>query len=121
MTKFGCCDRDRSCSFAVPDLLPGHAVLRELIYERARQDIVEELVDLSSHRALRTLLPGRTPENRKHLDRRKQRPVSVRELRRCCRRCCRRFRGGLAYGVGDTQGDDANRGNVGRVYLLGGT
>src|ERR1700676_3384193 len=103
MTEFGCCDRDRSSAFAVPDLLPGHAVLRELIDERARQDIVEELVDLSSHRALRTLLPGRAPENHKHLDRREQWPVSVRELRRCCRRCRRRFRGGLAYGVGDKQ------------------
>src|SRR5262249_37492156 len=68
-------------SLAVPDRLAWHAVLRELIDQRARQDEIEERIYLVRRRRL-LLRPLHSPEDRENPDRGQQRPTAIRELSR---------------------------------------
>src|ERR1700736_4072801 len=113
-------DRERDGPFTCPDLLSRYAVFRQLRNEWAAQDKVEELVDLSHHRALGALLPCWSPEDGEDFDGGKQRPVPVGELWQCGRCRCRHLRRGLAYCLREKQRYDANRINVGSVNLLSG-
>src|SRR2546427_13152171 len=70
----------------MPYRLPRDAVLVQLIDQGAREDDVEELVQVLREPALRLLLPGRPPEHREGLDVREQRTAAVGELRRRRRR-----------------------------------
>jgi len=58
----------------------GDAILGELIDQGTGQDVIEELIELTHHCGLRCVRPCATPENRKHLDRREEWPVAIREL-----------------------------------------
>src|SRR6202158_1160613 len=111
-------DREGARSLTVPDGLSGYAVFCQLSDERAGQDKVEELVDLSHHRALGALLPCWPPEDGEDFDGGKQGAVPVREFRGCGR--CRRrdFGRGWAYCLREKQRYDANRINTGGINLL---
>src|ERR1700694_2299950 len=68
-----------------PDRAPRHPLFGELVHQRARQDEVEELIDLLHERRLQAL-PGGPPEEGEDLDRGEQGPAPIGELRRRDRR-----------------------------------
>jgi len=100
-------DRDGSYSRTVSDLLAGHAVFGELRDQRARQNEVEELIDLRNQRALR-LLPWRAPEDGENLDGGQQRAIAVGELGRGGGGRCSDIDRGLPRIAGVVQRNDSN-------------
>src|SRR2546423_1297278 len=67
------------------DIFSGDAVFTELIHQRARENEVEEQIQVRDQRALRRLLPFGAPKNGEDLDGSKQRPAAVGKPRRDCR------------------------------------
>ena len=101
-------DHDRADPLAVRDLPSGHGVLVHLIDQRARENELEELIDLRDERAVRRLLPSRAPEDREHFDVGDERAVAVREARQRRRRRREGF-GRLQNGVSDVERHDPDR------------
>src|SRR5260370_15957460 len=71
---------------AMADIFPGDAVFTELIHQRARENEVEEQIQVRGQRALRHLLPCSAPKNGEDLDGSEQRAAAVSKPGGDCRR-----------------------------------
>ncbi len=74
------------------DIFPGDAVFTELIHQRARENEVEEQIQVRDQRALRRLLPFGAPKNGEDLDGSEQRSTAISKPGRDCRSNALRLR-----------------------------
>src|ERR1700682_2994314 len=59
------------------DIFSGDAVFTELIHQRARENIIEEQIQVRDKRALRRLFPFGAPKNGEDLDGSEERPTAI--------------------------------------------